>query len=191
MGRFRLLPRPHTRGNTIQTRCAVIRSLLSSSILLSFVVAHAQPYTEAPERCLTGDWISEVAHFVAEETGIPVPNVCVRFGKSDQLKKLAQSGVPRAHTNDVAAIFVPATREILLANDLEPSTTLGRSYLVHEMVHAQQFARHMHERASCPGKLEGEAYNLQALYLSAGELREDAFLLQVVGMLQSACEYTY
>jgi hypothetical protein len=88
-------------------------------------------------------------------------------------------------------VFVPATSAIQLANDLDPDAPLSRSYLVHELVHAQQFARHAHERAVCPGALEGEAYNLQALYLTSKGLREDAFLLQVLGMLQGACEHSY
>ena len=64
------------------------------------------------------------------------------------------------------------------------------SYLVHELVHAQQFAAHAHERVSCPGVLEGDAYATQALYLRAKGLGEEAFLLQVLGMFQSACGYS-
>jgi len=91
----------------------------------------------------------------------------------------------------VAAIYVPATGEILLAEDLDLSTPLGRSYIVHELVHAQQFARRAQERASCPGLLEADAYGLQALYLRTRGLREEALLLQVLGMFQSACGYAY
>jgi hypothetical protein len=108
----------------------------------------------------------------------------------DALVPSATAG--RAHGETVAALYVPATREILLAHDLDPATPLARSYLVHELVHAQQLEQHAHERASCAGALEGEAYNLQALYLhtQASQHREDAFLLQVLGMFQSACGYS-
>ena len=94
------------------------------------------------------------------------------------------------HGETVAAVYVPATREILLADDLDPGTPLARSYLVHELVHAQQFASRAHEHASCPGVLEVDAYGTQALYLRTRGLREEAFLLQMLGMFQSACGYS-
>ena len=98
----------------------------------------------------------------------------------------------KVHGETVAAVYVPATRKILLADDFDPAAPLARSYLVHELVHAQQFRRHAHERASCVGALEGEAYNLQALYLHThtSQLREDTLLLQVLGMFQSTCRYS-
>lgn len=68
--------------------------------------------------------------------------------------------------NEFAALFLPTTREILLARNLDPATPLARSYLVHELVHAQEFAKRANVRSACSGALEGEAYNLQALYLS-------------------------
>jgi hypothetical protein len=115
----------------------------------------------------------------------------VRAAKPKQLNVLvipAALGKPQGET--VAAVYVPATREILLADDLDPAAPLARSYLVHELVHAQQFARHAHERASCPGMLEADAYGTQALYLRTRGLQEEAFLLQVLGMFQSACGYS-
>ena len=96
-----------------------------------------------------------------------------------------------SHGETVAAVYVPATREILLADDLNPGTLLTRSYLVHELVHAQQFTSRAHEHVRCPGALEADAYGTQALYLSTWGLREEAFLLQILGMFQSACGYSY
>jgi hypothetical protein len=66
-------------------------------------------------------------------------------------------GIGESHSETVAAVYVPATREILLADDLNPGTLLTRSYLVHELVHAQQFTRRVHERVRCPGALEADA----------------------------------
>jgi hypothetical protein len=144
------------------------------------------------EGCLTGDWITEATAFVTEETGLPVPEVCVRLASLERLTALALPAVHgKAHGETIAAVYVPATREILLADDLDPNTPLARSYLVHELVHAQQFARHLDERVSCPGVLEGDAYGTQALYLRTKGLREEAFLHQLLGMFQSACGYSY
>ncbi len=142
--------------------------------------------------CLTGDWITEATAFVTEETGTPTPEVCVRLASQERLNALVLPAVPgKAHGDSVAAVYVPATREVLLAGDLDPSTPLAHSYLVHELVHAQQFAKHAEERVSCLGVLEGDAYGTQALYLRTRGLQEEALLLQVLGMFQSACGYSY
>jgi hypothetical protein len=141
--------------------------------------------------CLEGAWIAEARAFVAEETGILAPEACVRLASKARLDGLVfPVGIGESHGETVAAVYVPATREILLADDLDPSTPLARSFLVHELVHAQQFATRTHERASCPGVLETDAYGVQALYLRTWGLREEAFLLQALGMLQGACGYS-
>ncbi|WP_262268383.1 hypothetical protein [Microvirga yunnanensis] len=141
--------------------------------------------------CLEGDWIAEARAFVAEETGIQAPETCVRLARKEHLDELVfPVALGQSHGEAVAAVYVPATREILLADDLDPGTPLARSYLVHELVHAQQFATRAHERASWPGVLETDAYSVQALYLRTWGLREEAFLLQALGMLQGACGYS-
>ena len=142
--------------------------------------------------CLEGDWIAEARAFVAEETGIPAPEACVRMASKARLDGLVFAvGIGESHGETVAAVYVPATREILLADDLDPGTPIARSYLVHELVHAQQFTSRVHEHVRCPGVLEADAYGTQALYLSTWGLREEAFLLQILGMLQSACGSSY
>jgi hypothetical protein len=172
---------------------SVVREVARRCLAICIVAASCgAALAETADGCLTGDWIAEAERFVAEETGTAVPDVCVRFANIDRLTSLALSAAPgRAHDDAVAAVYVPGTREILLAQDLDPSAPLTRSYLVHELVHAQQFAAGKHLRVSCRGSLEGDAYNAQALYLSTRDHPEDAFLLQVLGMMQSACDYTY
>jgi hypothetical protein len=190
-----LLRQPHRHDACRKTprRVALANALMACVVLLSPVLSCAPARAETLEGCLDSKWIKEVAHFVAVETTSPVPEVCVRFAMQEQLNALVLSALAgKAHGETVAAVYVPATREILLAHDLDPAAPLARSYLVHELVHAQQFGRPAHERASCVGALEGEAYNLQALYLHThtSHLREDAFLLQVLGMFQSTCGYS-
>ena len=41
------------------------------------------------------------------------------------------------------------------------------------------------------GLLEGEAYAVQARYLRRHALKQEAFLFQAMGMLQSACGIDY
>jgi hypothetical protein len=188
--------RQHQQHTRLEAPCdAFIRGTLMacSLVLASLVLAHAPAHAETPAGCVEDSWVDEVAHFVAVETRYDVPEVCVRFAGQEQLDALVPSATSgTASSETVAAVYVPATREILLAHELDPATPLARSYLAHELVHAQQFMRHAHEHALCLGVLEGEAYNMQALYLhsSDSKSREDAVLLQVIGMFQSACGYS-
>jgi hypothetical protein len=159
--------------------------------LLLAAIGPAPARADGSGGCLESAWIAEARAFVAEETGIPAPEACVRLASKDRLEGLVfPVAIGEPHGETVAAVYVPATREILLADDLDPSTPLARSYLVHELVHAQQFASREHDHASCPGVLEVDAYGTQALYLRTIGLREEAFLLQVMGMLQGACGYS-
>jgi len=155
-------------------------------------IGPAPASADGSDGCLEADWIAEARSFVAEETGIPAPEACVRMASKARLDGLVFAvGIGESHGETVAAVYVPATREILLADDLDPGTPIARSYLVHELVHAQQFTSRVHEHVRCPGVLEADAYGTQALYLSTWGLREEAFLLQILGMLQSACGSSY
>lgn len=154
-------------------------------------IGPAPARADGSDGCLEGGWIAEARAFVAEETGIPAPEACVRLARTEHLNEIVFPAVrDETHGETVAAVYVPATREILLADDLDPGTPLARSYLVHELVHAQQFTSRAHEHVQCPGALEADAYGTQALYLSTSGLREEAFLLQILGMFQSACGYS-
>jgi hypothetical protein len=186
--------RANSRHDTTSaSRLVCCAALIAFGLLLMAAeLSHTPASADTSEDCLTGDWITEAKAFVTEETGAPAPEVCVRLANLERLNALVLPAVPgKAHGDTVAAVYVPATREIILANDLDPSTTLARSYLVHELVHAQQFAKHLEKHVSCPGVLEGEAYGTQALYLRTKGIREEAFLLQVLGTFQSACGYSY
>jgi hypothetical protein len=159
--------------------------------LLLAAIGPAPAGADGSGGCLEGVWIAEARAFVAEERGIPAPDTCVRLAGKEPLDGLVfPVARDETHGEAVAAVYVPATREILLADDLDPSTPLALSYLVHELVHAQQFAEHAQERVSCPGVLEADAYGTQALYLRTMGLRDEAFLLQILGMFQSACGYS-
>jgi hypothetical protein len=173
-------------------RLAYVTVLVACGLALLVAASSSAPARAAgSDGCLESDWITEARAFVTEETGIPAPETCVRLARKERLDGLVfPVAFGPSHGEAVAAVYVPATQEILLADDLDPGTPLARSYLVHELVHAQQFASRAHERASCPGVLETDAYGIQALYLRTKGLREEAFLLQALGMLQGACGYS-
>jgi hypothetical protein len=181
---------PHCRECISEARRKHARTTrISCAVIVAYALLGRSPALGAsPDGCIAGHWIAEAVSFVEGETGRPVPRVCVRWASPETVNRLILSPAPNeTHGGAVAAAYLPVNGEIVLANDLDPGTPLARSYLVHELVHAQQFEARAYERASCPGALEGEAYEVQARYLRAKGLEDDAFLFEVLGMLQRAC----
>ena len=126
-----------------------------------------------------------------EVTKAPIPKLCIGWAGQDRLNALVAGPFYGSAHPDAAALFLPARAEILLADDLDPGEPTDRSNLVHELIHAQQFARGAADGSKCIGLLEGEAYSIQARYLRRHGLGQEAFLFQMIGMLQSACAIDY
>jgi hypothetical protein len=132
-------------------------------LLLSLSVA--LPVKAAPCAGL-GDLLA----FIAAETAYPVPATCPPVERSAAL-----ASAP-ALRSQVGA-YVPATGRILLAPELDTTSPLGRSYLLHELVHAAQFRAGAHLRVRCEAELEAEAYRVQTGWLRIqGEFREAMLL---------------
>jgi hypothetical protein len=182
---------PHRRERVPEAwrKRARTTTRISCAVIVAYALLGRSPALDAsPDGCIAGYWIAQAVSFVEGETGHPVPRVCIRWASPETVNRLILPPVPNeSHAGAVAAAYLPAKGEIVLASDLDPGTPLARSYLVHELVHAQQFEARAHEQASCPGALEGAAYEVQARYLRAKGLEDDAFLFQVLGMLQRAC----
>lgn len=136
--------------------------------------------------------VADLVAFVAEETGYAplrnCPSVSVTNGA---VLRAALAGKASADGEEPVAVYLPARAEILLSPDVVLTTPLGRSYLVHELVHAHQFESAARARAPCVGWLEGEAYRVQASYLRKHAFAEDAFAFELLGLLQSACAHSY
>jgi len=129
--------------------------------------------------------------FVAQETGYPTLEKC------PQVKVITETALKASFINATAhgelpiAAFLPATSEILLSPNIDTKSITGRSYIVHEIVHASQFANNVSALTSCPGLLESEAYRVQASYLKKHGSADEAFTFDLIGMLQRACGQAY
>lgn len=86
-----------------------------------------------------------------------------------------------------AGAYFPETGQIELAPDLDLSTAYGQSFLLHELVHAAQFAEGADARAPCPAALEAEAYRVQAQFLQDAGLMRDALLTRMLGDQLGSC----
>jgi hypothetical protein len=141
--------------------------------------------------CLDGAWLQELSELVTEWTGTGVPPVCVRRASPRQLSTQLGAIAALGPGEEAGALFLPGSGEILLADDLDIGAALGRSFVVHELVHAQQLEHGARDTSPCAGRLEAEAYAIQARYLNAHGRRQAGFVLELTGMLQGSCGYAY
>ncbi len=96
-----------------------------------------------------------------------------------------------AHGEEPLAAYLPDSGQILLSPTIDLTTALGRSYLVHEIVHAAQAANDRPASTSCSGLLESEAYWVQARYLRAHGLAEAARRFELLSIMHGACPQPY
>jgi len=138
-------------------------------------------------------FVMEASAFVAEATGEVVPPVSVRRGHRLELQVSIFGHMPPHRTNgaDIAATFNPIGGEVIIADDLDLSAPLGLSFLVHELVHSQQFVAGRHRQVKCVGILEMEAYSVQARFLRARGHPREALLFEVLGFMQATCSQRY
>ena len=134
-------------------------------------------------------YVIEASAFVAEETREDVPPVSVRRGRQQELQTAVFGDEPShpLKRTQVAAAFYPVRGEIVIADDIDLTTSLGLSFLVHELVHSQQYAAGRHIHATCHGTLEAEAYAIQARFLRSRQQLREAVLFDILGLLQSDC----
>lgn len=136
--------------------------------------------------------LADLLTFISEETDYPPMQNCpeiVAVTPADIGTALRMQNT--SGDSDALAVFLPDDFRILLGPDIDPATPLGRSYLLHELVHADQFLNNAQVDAPCRGWLEGEAYRIQAAYLKAHHLSKEAFDVELIGLLQSACADSY
>ena len=134
--------------------------------------------------------MDQLIDFVAEETDYPPLQFCpnVKMSSIPQLRsKFTRASVYRA---DALAAYLPKSGEILISDEIDLTTLPGRSFLVHEIVHAAQFNSGDTAREVCIGLLESEAYHVQASYLKKHDLAKEAiYFVWMSVMHKGACTH--
>lgn len=134
-------------------------------LLICAALALASPAGAAP--C---DGMADLLSFIADRTDYPVPADCPVILRSHLLDHA------KGLRSQVGA-YQPASGNILLGLDLDTESPAGRSYLLHELVHAAQYRAGVETRVRCEAELEAEAYAVQAAYLRAMNEGREALVL--------------
>lgn len=161
---------------------------VATAATLAIILVAIQQTTVRSEACASGP---ELIEFVSEETGHQQLAICPRVKVTTNAVLKSMFAEASAHGEEPLAAFLPNSGQILLSPEIKLTTALGRSYVVHEMVHASQAANQQPTPASCPGLLEGQAYSVQASYLRKHNLIEAARAFEALGMMFSACPQPY
>lgn len=143
-------------------------ALLATALLLA-------PAARADEHCAL---VARLNRVLIDSTALaPVPCPGIGFSVLEGAAGLRSQ----------AGAFFPETGRIELAPDLDLNTAYGQSFLLHEMVHAAQFAAGADRTAPCPAALEAEAYRVQAVFLRRAGLGRDALLTRMLGDQLGRC----
>lgn len=146
----------------------LVAALLASALLLA-------PAARAEGHCAL---VARLNRVLTDSTAYaPVP--CPEIGFS------ALEGA--AGLRSQAGAYFPASGRIELAPDLDLTSAYGQSFLLHELVHAAQFAAGANRTAPCPAALEAEAYRVQADFLYRAGLTRDALLTRFLGDQLGSC----
>jgi hypothetical protein len=145
-----------------------------TTALVPLMLLHP-PEARAADLCPLVDQLNRVL----VETTDYQPVACPEIGFT------ALDGQPGLRSQ--AGAYFPETGRIELAPDLDLTTTYGQSFLLHELVHAAQFAEGADRRARCQAALEAEAYQVQAQFLHQAGLTRDALLTRMLGDQLGQC----
>jgi len=148
-------------------------------LIASFLSGSANAGTEPLSAQGLCDLARSLDQIVVAETGMTAMTVCPQIG----FGMLSDTGGQRSQ----AGAYLPASGQIELAPDLDLSTAFGRSFLLHELVHAAQYRSGAEASVICLAELEAEAYLVQAGYLRSHGLREDATMMRVFAGLLGQC----
>ena len=136
--------------------------------------------------------MAALAAYVAEQTGYPPLRAAPELRVVDAATLGTAVGSAGDHGEGKPwAAYSRERHEILLHEQADLDSVAGRGYLVHELVHAHQFAADAHRDVPCTGALEGEAYRVQARYLRGHGAGDEAFTIRLLGLLWRACGQFY
>ncbi len=137
-------------------------------VVALFLITLSNPGAPGPDLC---PLVAELNRIIADSTAyVPAPCPVIGFAV------LPEGGAMRSQ----AGAYFPETGRIELAPDLDLTGAYGQSYLLHELIHAAQFANGADATAECPARLEAEAYSLQSDFLQINGLPREAVLVRLL-----------
>ena len=146
-------------------------------------------------------WIGQHTHFEYHpDMGLPAVEQVTQqelaslyFGTgSDKVQGFASDEdeetktVIHSLTRNLRAIYSANNNTIYLGKSIDPTSTYGRSILIHELVHFLQNKHEMHKQVACNNALEKDAYIAQSHYMVQNKVIPSFNKFSI--MMRSLCE---
>lgn len=151
---------------------------LLAVLTAAFLLTSCAPDKAAMDRALIESmaWIA----LTSDLKPAPLPNV-VYFAPK-RLKSVVQPGVPVENQANIVAAYLTGSNTLLIPITIDLQDKIQWSIVLHEMVHYMQ--DQSGERDDwCPGLVEREAYDLQAIWLNQQGIAEPLAALGINGMM--------
>lgn len=142
-----------------------------------------------PTNC---DLMSELLLFISQTADLATIESCpsIRAASADTLLSSVVFAHPAA-SHQPEAVYLPADNVILISSEIDRGGAIGRSFLVHELVHALQFQTGAADLAPCVGQLEAEAYRVQSEFLKRQGLTDQALAIRSFSLVVGSCAQAY
>lgn len=134
----------------------------------------------------------DLLDFIMSQTDYPELAFCpsVLVATNDALLSSIHFSNVR-HQNQPMAVYLPKKNSILLSEEIDPESPIGRSFIVHELVHALQIQAGVVGQKPCLGALEAEAYRTQSAYLDREGLTQLAGVYRSYELAMASCIHAY
>ena len=170
----------------MQQTAITLKFALVISILPLPTAAFAKP---ADASCAS---LQELIAFVSAETDYAELAVCPRIVSVDSgLLLSSMSFSDPENQNEPLAVYLPIENTIRVSTEVDLNSPMGRSFLVHELVHALQFQSGAASSTPCLGALEEEAYRLQAGFLERAGLPQASLTYRLHALVMASCGQAY
>ena len=151
--------------------------------LLAILAAAFLCVSCAPDKAAMDRALVESMAWIALSSDLdpaPLPNV-VYFG-AERLKSVVQPGVPPENQANIVAAYLTGSNTLLIPTTIDLEDKIQWSIVLHEMVHYMQ-DQSGDRNDWCPGLVEREAYDLQAIWLNQQGYDKPLTALGLNGMM--------
>ena len=163
---------------------------LNFALFISILPLHAAAFGKPADASCAA--LKELIAFVSAETDYAELAVCPRIVSVDSRLLLSSLRFSDPENqNEALAVYLPTENTIRVSTEVDLNSPMGRSFLVHELVHALQFQSGAASSTPCLGALEEEAYRLQADFLERAGLPQASLTYRLHALVMASCGQAY
>ncbi|MEO0911404.1 MAG: DUF6647 family protein [Pseudomonadota bacterium] len=131
--------------------------------------------------------IARLSLYISGVTSFERVDECPQIIFSSNAPAAAGPVQDSAALRNIGATYYPATGAILISPFLDTESVPGQAVLLHQLVHARQYAIGMDRGLPCRALLEAQAYAVEARFLEENGYAEEAQAARLTGAMRARC----